>query len=173
MRKIHSGMMGRLTGKVDVVVFGADGRRVREYHNEPTDAAADVIRALFARRFEDKMIAEIAVGDGGDLEISPPHNDTGERVPPDPGETEIRSLVEALPILIVSQDGNDIRYTALAKPEQAISDDINEFALLTRDGTMVAHFVTEAVSPGGRARDYPKTSWEYLAIRWRLTYESV
>ena len=170
---ICSGMRGRLTGTVDIVFFGKDGRRVRRYGNSTTAASADVIRALLGREFEDKMISEIAVGDGGDLETTPPHNDTGQRVAPDPGEEEIRSLVEALPILFVSRSGDDIRYTALAKPEQAISDDINEFALLTRDGTMVAHFVTEAVSPGGRARDYPKTSWEYLAIRWRLTYESV
>ena len=172
-RTLESGMAGRLTGKVDLVFFGKDGRRVREYRNSVTTASSDVIRSLLARQFEDKMISRIAMGDGGDLEILPPHNDTGQRVAPDPGETGIRSLVEALPILIVSQDVDDIRYTALAKPEQAISNEINEFALLTRDGTMVAHFVTEEVTPGGRARDYPKTSWEYLAIRWKLTYTSV
>lgn len=170
--EIHTPIAGTLTGEVEFVFFDRDGRRVRN-RNSITTVSADVIRGLLARQFEDKMVYSIAIGKGGDLEANPPHNDTGARVEPVASEKAIRSLVEALPILIVSRSGNDIRYTVLAKPEQANSDDINEFALLTRDGTMMAHFVTEEIGPGDRARKYPKKSWEYLAIRWKITYQNV
>lgn len=170
---IESELTGTLSGELEVLVFNEQGKllEVREFKNSTTDASKAVVRGLLASDFENKMIDTISVGDGGDLEIAPPHNDTGQRVGPDPSETEMRSVIENLSIQIVSEVTNGVKYTALAKVEQANSDDINEFGLLTRDGTLVAHFVTEEVSPGGRARKYPKKSWMYLAIRWTVYYQ--
>lgn len=169
---LESRMRGKLTqGRLEVIQI-VDGwpHVLIDHYNSITDAAEDVVKGLLNRDFENKMIDVIAVGKGGDSEINPPHNDTGARVPPDPSETEIRDLVEALPILISEEVIGGIRYSGIAQLHQANSDDINEFAILTKDETMVAHFVAEEVAPLGRATKYPKTTIMYLIIRWTLLY---
>jgi hypothetical protein len=181
---ISDAVSGRVRGRVQIAFFENPKNVPLEAfcldemgwldlgHNSINDTSEDIFRGLLARDLENKMLETISVGDGGDLDTTPVHADTGARVPPDPAETEMRSVVEGVPILITNVNGSDVTLTALARPEQANSDDINEFGLLSKDGTMFAHFVTEEVAPGGRARKYPKKSWHYLAIRWTITYDN-
>lgn len=172
---IKSKIKGKLKGRVSIAfIHGSALRNIKRNWidlgpNEITDMSEDIIQGLMARDLENKMLAYIGIGDGGDLDAVL-HNDTGARVAPVSTETEIRSLVESVPIMLTNQVGDDITYTALARPEQANSDDINEFALLSNDGSMFAHFVTEEVAPLGRATKYPKKSWHYVAVRWTITY---
>lgn len=165
--KPESSIKGRLKGRVR---FVRDGQVLFEGHNEITDFGEEpFIRGLLAGD-PDYFVWTIVVGEGGDCEISPPHNDTGGRVAPDPSETEVRKVVEGLPIQATSTniDGS-ITYKALARREQANSPNINELGLFTRGGDMVAHFVTE-VDIGGRAKKYPKTELMFDIIEWTLTY---
>jgi hypothetical protein len=137
--------------------------------NAKTDASKDVMKGLLMRNFRDKALSYIALGTGGGLEATPPHNDTGARVAPDPAETEMRALVEKIQIQTAREEAGDVILVAVARPEQAQDPDINEFGLLTEDGTLFAHFVTEA-NPGPRAKKYPKTD-VYWIIEWPLEYD--
>lgn len=157
---------GRVRGRVRIL--DPDGNLIVGF-NSTTDASEDVIRGLLLRNFRDKAINYIALGEGGDYEATPPHNDTGARVPPDPAETEMRALVEKITIQTGREDNGDVILVAVARPEQAQSPNINEFGLLTEDGTLFAHFVTEEVAPGGRATKYPKTD-VYWVIEWLIEY---
>jgi len=159
---------GHVRGRVRVV--SVDGDLIFGL-NSTTDAAQDVIRGLLMRDFRNKALAYVALGKGGDCEITPPHNDTGIRVAPDPAETEMRILVEKIQIQTSREDGDDVVLVAVARPEQAQDPDINEFGLLTEDETLFAHFVTEEVAPGGRATKYPKTD-VYWIIEWPVEYVS-
>jgi len=165
--RLNDKICGKLTGRVRVYQYGVLEPIIEE-HNEITDAAEEVISGLLARDPDNYLIDTIAVGKGGDCEIDPPHNDTGARVAPDPGETEIRSLVEALPIQQTLRTGNEFTFSVLARPEQAISTDINELALLTRNGTMVAHYVTP-LGLLGRAEKKPKSTYFWI-IEWTLRF---
>lgn len=157
---------GRITGRVRIV--DSEGNEIAGF-NSTTTASEAVIRGLLMRNFRDKAITYIALGDGGDYEITQPHNDTGARVPPDPSETEMRSLVEKIIIQTARETGDEVILVAVARPEQAQSPDINEFGLLTEDGTLFAHFVTAEVAPLGRATKYPKTD-VYWIIEWAIEY---
>jgi hypothetical protein len=156
---------GRIRGRVRVV--DSDGNLIVGI-NSTTNAAQEVIRGLLLRNFRDKALAYIALGDGGDYEITTPHNDTGARVAPDPAETEMRSLVEKITIQTAREENDEVILVAVARPEQAQSPDINEFGLLTEDGTLFAHFVT-AINPGPRAEKFPKTDI-YWFIEWPIEY---
>ena len=148
-------------------MLDSDGKLIVGF-NSTTDASEDVIRGLLRRDFRNKAISFVAIGNGGDFEITPPHNDTGARVAPDPSETEMRALVEKIQIQTSREDGDDVILVAVARPEQAQDPDINEFGLLTEDDTLFAHFVTEA-DPGPRAKKYPKTD-VYWIIEWPIEY---
>jgi hypothetical protein len=158
---------GRITGSVQVL--DSEGRVIAGF-NSKTDASEDVIRGLLRRDFRNKAITFIGLGTGGDLEADPPHNDTGARVAPDPEEVEMRALVERIQIQTSREENGKVILVAVARPEQAQSPDINEFGLLCEDGTLFAHFVTDA-DPGPRAKKYPKTDI-YWIIEWTLDYSN-
>ena len=149
-------------------MLGPDGNMIAGF-NSTTDAAQGVIRGLLLRNFRDKALAYVALGEGGDYEITPPHSDTGARVAPDPAETEMRALVEKITIQTAREENGEVILVAVARPEQAQSPNINEFGLLTEDGTLFAHFVTEEVAPLGRATKYPKTDI-YWIVEWPIDY---
>lgn len=168
MMKIYDRIVGRLSGHVRVFIPGV-AKPIIDEHNEITEAAGEAIVGLLARDPDTYLIDTIAVGKGGDCEKDPPHNDTGARVAPDSGEREIRSLVEALPIQTTSKSGMEFKFSALARQEQAVSADINELALLTRSGLMVAHYVTP-VDIGGRAEKKPKSTYFWI-IEWTIRFD--
>lgn len=157
---------GRIKGRVRIL--DPNGNLIAGF-NSTTDASQDVIRGLLMRNFRDKALAFIALGEGGDCEATPPHNDTGARVAPDPAETEMRALVKNITIQTAREESGEVILVAVARPEQAQSPNINEFGLLTEDGTLFAHFVTAEVAPLGRATKYPKTD-VYWIIEWALDY---
>lgn len=167
MMQLYDNIRARLSGHVRVFIPGVVDPIIDE-HNEITSAAGEAIVGLLARDPDTYLIDTIAVGKGGDFEIDPPHNDTGARVAPDPGEREIRSLVEALPIQTTLKNGMEFTFSALARPEQAVSTDINELALLTRSGLMVAHYVTPV--DGVRAEKKPKSTYFWI-IEWTLRFD--
>lgn len=127
------------------------------------------VQRMLARDL-DAMIWTITTGTGGDNETTPPHNPTGGRVPPDPNEEEVRVPVENLAIQAIRRniDGT-VTYMTLAQREQSNSPDINEFGLLTRAGTLFAHFITED-DGGGNATKYPKSELMYWIIEWTVSF---
>ena len=169
MRIDSTKIEGRVGGRVRVL--DPDGNLICGL-NSTTDASEDVIKGLLMRNFRDKALSYIALGTGGDFETTPPHSDTGARVAPDPAETEMRALVEKIQIQTSREESGDVILVAVARPEQAQDPDINEFGLLTEDGTLFAHFVTEEVAPLGRATKYPKTD-VYWIIEWPIEYSNM
>ena len=159
-------------GSLHVMALGKNGVewRVRE-HNLVCNDTQKILLGLFGRDLDNKMISYISIGTGGDVNPAT-HLDTGARVGPQPGEEEMRVELHREYIANVETDEIALKniYTAVAKPEDAISNDINEFGLFSNDGTMMAHFVTDP-DIGGRAKKYQKTALLYLVIRW--TWEPI
>lgn len=165
-----SKMRGRLSGHVQVFeehegilvpIFGSK--------NSVTDASEEILRGLLGRDPENFMLDYIAIGSGGDCTVAFPHSDTGARVDPDPQERDIRVLVESIPIQTQRTVGNEVTFSAIAKINQAISNDVNELALLARNGLMFAHFVTAALVPLGPAEKKPKTDINWI-LEWTIDY---
>jgi hypothetical protein len=166
---ISDKIAGTLRGRVEVI--GPHGPLFSGPNQVTNFGKTEFIRNLLAGDLN-SLVWKIAVGEGGDCDILPPHNDTGMRVGPDPAETEIRALVAEVDITNTSKDAitGAVTYNTLVKREQANSPNINELALLTRDGQMIAHFVTAALVPMGRAEKKPKDELMFLIIRWTLEY---
>ena len=170
--ELKDSMRFEFKGSLDVMAVGNRGVewRVRE-HNLVCDDTQKILLGLFGRDLDNKMISYISVGTGGDVNPAT-HLDTGARVGPQPGEETMRVDLHREGLANVETDEINIKniYTAVVRPEDAISNDINEFGLFSNDGTMMAHFVTEPAI-GGRAKKYQKTALLYLVIRW--TWEPV
>jgi hypothetical protein len=161
-----------LRGHLRVIALGNTGVvwQIRE-HNLICDDVKKIILGLFGRDLDNKMISYISIGTGGDLNPAT-LLDTGARVGPQPQEDKMRREIHREYIANVESDEVNLKniYTAVAAPENAISNDINELGLFSNDGTMMAHFVTDP-DIGGRAKTYQKTALLYLVIRW--TWEPV
>jgi hypothetical protein len=171
--KIRDGLSGHLSGRV-CIRDEESGEVLFSGENQITDfGRVALLQALLARDLE-RMVWHIVMGKGGDCDVLSPHPDTGARVPPDSMETEIREIVESIPIQAVAWnvDGS-VTYKALARRTQGNSPDINELALYTRKNDMVAHFVTEEAVPPPRARRYVKNELSYWIIEWTVLYTGV
>jgi hypothetical protein len=159
---------GGLKGRVEILANGKD--LVFAGRNQITDFGhEEFIRLLLAGNL-DALVWQISVGEGGDCAILPPHNPTGARVPPDPSEDEIRKLIGTVDVSTITRGGaGEVIYSALARREQVNSPNINELALLTRDGQMIAHYVTDPEMTG-EAQKKPKTDLMFWIIRWTVEY---
>lgn len=111
-------------------------------------------------------IAFIDVGTGG--EYTPAGVFTGNRVAPDPAETEIRKRLFRANIVYSSLDGdNKIRFVAGLEPHECLSNVIDEFALISSNGVMIAHYVTSETGPTpSPTTKYTKSS----VVAWALTW---
>lgn len=162
-------MAGRLSGCVMVKTVG--GEPVIDDRNEVTNYGRTAFIQQLIGRNLDSLVWYVILGEGGDCSIDPGHGDTGARVPTDPVEIEIRKFVAEIPIqAIINNDDGSITFKALVRREQGNSPNINEFALYTRAGNMVAHFVTEL--DGVKARKYVKSELSFWIVEWTLTYEA-
>lgn len=170
MIELKDKVRGRLVGRFRLyeLVYGEEVLILDE-KNTIVDYHETIIQGLLARNPEDFMIAAIAIGEGGDAEISEPHNDTGARVATDPGEETMRIPIAEIPIQTVNETGDEIEFSALVRPDQAVSDDINEFGLVARNGKLFAHYVPDADPT--RAEKKPKTDI-YWILKWVVEYTS-
>jgi len=161
----------------DVKIYMQD-QLVAEYHNEliPTELTKVIVECL--RGFKnDNLPAFIYVGSGGDLNPIT-KTDTGERVAPVSTETEIRSLLYEAPILLTKSEklpttapeANTVVFRAAINPPSFSSIDINELALVTGVGDMVAHWVSPEIAPRDRATKYKKTNLLWMIIEWAITF---
>lgn len=138
--------------------------------NLVVNSAVDVVVGLLRGKVEEFLPSYITVGSGGDLDPTS-GLDTGVRVGPAVTDTVVRKTVARIPITS-TEDGafsNAWSYVAVARPHEAISPLLNEFAVESADGTLISHFVSEADS-SGRSTRYCKTSLEYLVIKWSYTF---
>jgi hypothetical protein len=166
--RLRSEVSGKLSGRLRIE---ENGILIVDSRNMITDASEEIIQGLLGRNAEDYLLDYIAIGKGGDCDIFPgSHVDTGARVAPDPGEREIRVLVERLPIQITAPNPPEFTLYALANPAQAVDPDINEFGILARNGLLFAHYVTE-LDLFNRASKKPKTDVNWI-IEWTVRYEN-
>lgn len=157
----------KLRGGAEILI---DGKSVMREHNIICDSAIDMLLGLFGADVENKLIAYIAIGTGGDYS---PYTgmDAGARFEPKADETTMRQEICRCPIAHVETDDltKESTMTAVALPEQASSTGINELGLLTVDGTMVAHFVTPADMTGRATKYVKEPGLLNMVTRWRLT----
>lgn len=129
--------------------------------NDLTDLAAEIFAGIFASD-PDALVASIAVGDGAFTNVD--GSPSSSIVAPVSSETEIRQLVTTAAVVRRSVTGNTCTYMAVLTPPQAAGEKINEFALLTRDGRMLAHAVDTGISTYAESRE--KSDIAYLLIEW-------
>ena len=137
--------------------------------NHISDSAVAILLGFFVRDLDNKMLAYIDIGTGGD--VNPDTGlDTGARVAERDDETEVRELLFRADIGTYTADPNtnEVSFTAVVRPEDGNSDQINEFGLMSYDGTMFSHLVTEADPGSGRAFRYEKTNLLYLVGKWTI-----
>lgn len=171
MIELKDKVKGKFSGRFRLYEV-RDGEEVliHDEKNTIVDYHKTIIQGLLARNPEDFMIAAIAIGEGGDAEINEPHNDTGARVGTNLSEETMRIPIAEIPIQATNESGDDVEYSALARPDQAVSDDINEFGLIARNGKLFAHYVPDADPV--RAEKKPKTDI-YWILKWTIEYTSV
>lgn len=109
--------------------------------------------------------AFIDIGTGGDFNPDGTTPVPPGRVPPDPTELEIRKRIFRGNIVYSEVIGEDeVKYVAAIDAHEAISTDINEFALIATNQVMIAHMV---LPPDPIfAEKFEKTS----VVRWMLEW---
>lgn len=161
--------------------------KIHEGENLVVASANTVIAKLLQRDFTNYMPFYVTLGSGGDLE-QVAKSDTGGRVAPEVGDTEVRSVVAKLPIVQVTSPASTSpspspspspdnpttlwTYVAIARPHEALTTSLNELAVETLNGTLFSHYVTP-VDDSGRATRYVKSSLEYLIVRWSFSLELI
>lgn len=178
-QKIESDFGVRLRGQVSLykVPGHIPEHLASQYLNDPVFEGKNLVvtgaQVALARMLRgetnDYVPSYISIGGGGDFDQDT-KLDTGGRVSPALADTSMRQVSYRIPI-VATEDGateNSWCYVAVARPHEAITPLINEFGLESRNGTLLAHFVTEAETDG-RAKQYCKTSVEYLVVRWCFT----
>lgn len=155
-------------------VLTSEGKTLIDGKNLIVSSASNIILGLLRRNFSDFEPRYITIGSGGDLEqVS--GADSGTRVAPAVSDTAVRRVVARIPIVMVQTDSADsITFIGIAKPHEALSGSINEFGIESSNLTLFSHFITQPEVGETRARKYPKSSLEYLVVRWtiRLTLNS-
>ena len=81
----------------------------------------------------------------------------------------MRIPLEEILIQVAQEVGNTVEFTALARPDQAVSNDINEFGLMTRSSELFAHYIPDAAPT--RAEKKPKTDI-YWILKWVIEAEN-
>lgn len=156
-----------LRGELEVILISKGGASVLYRGvNHICDNAVLLLLGLLGRDFDNKMISKVHIATGGDLDPVT-GLDTGARVAPRDEETKVRQLLFACPVANFETDSTKVTFTAVAKTNEANSDTINEFALVSEDGTILSHFVTQADFTG-RAAKYVKDDLLYLVVRWKI-----
>lgn len=110
--------------------------------------------------------AFIDIGVGGDYNTA--GVDTGARFAPVGSETEIRKrLFRANIVYTEVIAGNKLKYVAFVDGHEALSTDINEFALIASNQTMIAHLVLPAAPT--RAEKFTKNGATKLFLEWVIS----
>jgi len=140
--------------------------------NLVVNSAETVLVGLMRRDIAAYIPQNVVIGTGGDLEqVS--KLDSGARVAPAATDTEVRQVIARLPIVQVvydeAADPNTFTYVAIAKPSEATTGSLNELGLESANQTLISHYVTEPAAGETRAKKFPKSTLEYLVVRWSLT----
>lgn len=125
-------------------------------------------------RDPNKQIEFISIGTGGDYQEQPvgPPIDTGTRNPPTVTDQGNRiELFRAAIVTIEFPNLNSVRFYSILQADEANSANIDEFALLSSDGTCFSHAVNDADPvPPNRALKYTKNNGLIVVVRWTLDF---
>lgn len=143
------------------------------FKNLVVDTAFQIL-AWGIGRDPNKQIEFISIGTGGDYEEQPagPPIDTGTRNPPDVTDQGNRiELFRASIVTIEYPNLNSVRFYSILQADEANSSNIDEFALLSSDGTCFSHAVNDADPvPPNRAIKYTKNNGLIVVVRWTLDF---
>jgi len=172
---------------ISIPGFEASGEILLTYHDADTgevaaeelrnnlvvDDAFKIIPAVLGRD-TNKQIEFISIGTGGDYAVQPvgPPVDTGTRNPPDVTDIGNRVEIFRAPIRAVDLPAlNAVKFLAVLESGDANSSNIDEFALLSSDGTCFSHEVNEEnpVAPN-RAIKFTKNSGLIVVVQWTISF---
>jgi len=161
--------MSKFEIKGKICITDALGVPLYEEDNLFVNKGFEVIASLFAREFGTKGMGFIQLGTGGDA-ATVGGTPGASRVAPAESDEEIRLLLFEKAILNFSKpDDNTVRFETFLQSFEGNSTDINEFALVTQDKTMVSHVVTVETGPGGPATKIAKNAGQVAGLAWELT----
>lgn len=125
-------------------------------------------------RDPNKQVEFISIGTGGDYQeqLAGPPIDTGTRNPPTINDQGNRiELFRSAIVTIEFPDLNSVRFYSILQADEANSANIDEFALLSSDGTCFSHAVNDADPvPPNRALKYTKNNGLIVVVRWTLDF---
>ena len=125
-------------------------------------------------RDPNKQIEFISIGTGGDYQEQPAGSpvDTGTRNPATVTDQGNRiELFRAAIVTIEFPDLNSVRFYSILQADESNSAGIDEFALLSSDGTCFSHEVNDPdPAPPNRAVKYTKNNGLIVVVRWTLDF---
>lgn len=183
----------RFVGRPALFVAPADADPFDPAARTPLAAGRNVVcfgmydaiqHGFMLRSFDAWAPASIALGFGGDYDQpddpdATAPTDQGRRVDPQYSDAYVRKQFHVAAVRQVREGlpTSDRRavFVAVIRPDDGTTDAedaarpfLNEFGLLSRNGTLLAHFVPEADPDTGRARRYAKSSALWLVIEWTV-----
>lgn len=163
-------------GEVALTFHDAVTGKIVEEHvhkNLVVDTAFKLLPKILGRD-PNSQIEFISVGTGGDYQEQPAGApiDTGTRNPPTVLDQGNRiELFRSAIVTIEFPDLNSVRFYSILQADEANSASIDEFALLSSDGTCFSHEVNDADPvPPNRAVKYTKNNGLIVVVRWTLNF---
>jgi len=148
-----------------------NGRRAlrAEQKNLITDAAFDSLLPRILGRDPNKDLGIISVGTGGDYTQAGAF--IGDRQAPAVSDAAMRVELFRAPIVQINFPAvNEVEFTGLMREREAVSASIDEFGLLTMDGSMFSHSINpeSGGSPSPTVK-YTKPLGAIFTVVWTLT----
>ncbi len=164
------------SGKIELLTFDpVSGCLVTDSvtKNLVVDDSFKIIPAVLGRD-TNKQIEFISIGTGGDFAVQPvgPPVDTGTRNPAAVTDTGNRVEIFRAPIRAIDLPAlNSVKFIAVLEAADANSITIDEFALLSSDGTCFSHAVNEEdPAPPNRAVKYSKNNGLIVVVQWTISF---
>lgn len=144
-------------------------RLVADQQNLITDLAFDELMPRILGRDPDKDLAIISIGEGGDYTQN--GVPTGQRQAPAVTDEEMRVELFRAPIVQINfPAANEVEFVGLMREREAVSSDIDEFGLLSVDGSMFSHSINpESAGAGSPTVKYTKPLGAIFTATWTLT----
>ena len=144
-------------------------RLIAERDNLVTDLAFEDLMPRILGRDPNKDLAIISIGEGGDYDQAGVF--IGVQQPAAATDLVMRVEIFRAPIVQINFPGTgEVELVGLMRENEAVSSDIDEFGLLSVDGSMFSHSINpESAGAGTPAVKYTKPLGAVFTAVWTLT----
>lgn len=156
-----------VTGRVELL--DVHGRVIGATDNLVVTAAYTTILPRIVGRDPNKALSIISIGTGGDYDQNGVFQ--GQRIAPAASDVNMRvELFRAGIVQITFPAPGQVRFAGLIREGEAVSTAIDEFGLLSVDGTMFSHAVNPSIAAPPLADKYSKPAGAIYQVVWLLTF---